>query len=150
MCTHGTEFSMATSKPEVLTTQAENKIETRSRRLHLGFRGRPEEWNMSELEHDMGLMKTCPNTKKWIWWNVWNCAFLNNAEQISVIGLAHHMNLLANKNYQKRNFLPKKHKHEKLFNCAQNALKLTYSNLQFQKFSGGETPGPPLHGEGRV
>ena len=28
------------------------------------------------------------------------------------------------------------------FLSCQNALKLTYSNLQFQKFSGGETPGP--------
>ena len=30
----------------------------------------------------------------------------------------------------------------------QNALKLTYSNVQIQKFSGGYTPGPPLQGRG--
>ena len=26
-----------------------------------------------------------------------------------------------------------------------NALKLTYGDIEIQKFSGGETPGPPLH-----
>ena len=26
-----------------------------------------------------------------------------------------------------------------------NALKLTYGDVEMQKFSGGETPGPPLH-----
>ena len=31
---------------------------------------------------------------------------------------------------------------------AQNALKLTYEHVQFQKISGGYTPGPPLKGEG--
>ena len=36
----------ATSKPEVLTTLAVGKIETRFRRLYLGFRGRPEEWSI--------------------------------------------------------------------------------------------------------
>jgi len=30
----------------------------------------------------------------------------------------------------------------------QNALKLTYEHLQFQKFSGGDTSGPPLKGGG--
>jgi len=28
-------------------------------------------------------------------------------------------------------------------------LKLTYSNLEFQKISGGGPPDPPLQGEGR-
>ncbi len=44
------KFNSATSKPEVLTTQAASKIETqfrkiemRFRRLHLGSRGRQEE-----------------------------------------------------------------------------------------------------------
>ena len=37
---------MATSKPEVLTIQAVSEIETRFWWLHLGFRGRPEEWNI--------------------------------------------------------------------------------------------------------
>ena len=32
------------------------------------------------------------------------------------------------------------------FSC-QNAPKLTYSNVRNQKFSGGETPGPPLQRE---
>ena len=36
---------MATSKPEVLTTRAVGNIETGFRRLYLGFRGRPGEWN---------------------------------------------------------------------------------------------------------
>jgi len=30
-----------------------------------------------------------------------------------------------------------------------NAQKLTYRHLGFQKFPGGDTPGPPLEGEGR-
>ena len=46
ICTGGTKFSMATSKPEVVTTQATSKIETRFRRLRLGFRGPPDEWNI--------------------------------------------------------------------------------------------------------
>ena len=29
----------------------------------------------------------------------------------------------------------------------QNVLKLTYANVGFKKFSGGETPGPPPSGE---
>ena len=36
---------MATSKPEVLTTSAVNKVETRFRRLHLGFRWRLDDWH---------------------------------------------------------------------------------------------------------
>ena len=32
--------------------------------------------------------------------------------------------------------------------CVQNALKLTYEHLWFQKFSGGDIPGPPLKGGG--
>ena len=31
---------------------------------------------------------------------------------------------------------------------AQNALKLTYNNVEIQKFSGGGPPDPPLQGEG--
>ena len=27
-----------------------------------------------------------------------------------------------------------------------NALKVTYGDVEIPKFSGGETPGPPLHG----
>ena len=27
---------------------------------------------------------------------------------------------------------------------SENALKLTYGDVEIQKFSGGETPGPPL------
>ena len=34
------------AKPEVLTTQAVSKIETRFRRLYIDFRGRSEEWNI--------------------------------------------------------------------------------------------------------
>ena len=30
-----------------------------------------------------------------------------------------------------------------------NALKLTYGNVEFQNFSGGNTPGPPIFGKGR-
>jgi len=46
-CAHSlTYLLMATSKPEVVTTLAVIKIETRFRRLYLGFRGRPEEWNI--------------------------------------------------------------------------------------------------------
>ena len=36
---------MATSKPEVLTTSAVNKVETRFRRLHRGFRWRLDDWH---------------------------------------------------------------------------------------------------------
>ena len=36
---------MAMSKPEVLTSQAVNKIEMQFRRLNLGFRGRIDERN---------------------------------------------------------------------------------------------------------
>ena len=32
---------------------------------------------------------------------------------------------------------------------SENASKLTYSNVEFQKFPGGCTPGPPLEAEGR-
>jgi hypothetical protein len=28
--------------------------------------------------------------------------------------------------------------------CLKNALKLTYGKVEFKKFSGGVTPGPPL------
>ena len=34
------------------------------------------------------------------------------------------------------------------FLACRNVLKLTYSNLQFQKFSGGETPDPAPNGQG--
>ena len=32
---------------------------------------------------------------------------------------------------------------------SENASKLTYSNVEFQKFPGGCTPGPPLEAEER-
>ena len=35
------------------------------------------------------------------------------------------------------------------FYLSQNALKLTCSNVEFQQFSAGETPGPPLQELGR-
>jgi len=31
------------------------------------------------------------------------------------------------------------------FYSAENALKFTYSKVEFQKISGGNTPGPPLY-----
>jgi hypothetical protein len=31
----------------------------------------------------------------------------------------------------------------------ENALKLIYGKVEFQKISGGSTPGPPLQGEGK-
>ena len=36
------------------------------------------------------------------------------------------------------------------FLACQNVPKLTYSHVGIQKFSGGETPGPPLRKGGRV
>ena len=42
---------MGMSKPEKLTTQAVSKIETRFRRLHLGFRGRTEGWNIDRQQN---------------------------------------------------------------------------------------------------
>ena len=34
------------NKQEVVMSTAVSEVETRFRRLHLGFRGRPEEWNI--------------------------------------------------------------------------------------------------------
>ena len=31
---------------------------------------------------------------------------------------------------------------------SENVLKLTYDNVELQKFSGGKTPGPPIKGRG--
>ena len=45
-------------------------------------------------------------------------------------------------------FLTTKPSAKNQFSFSKNVLKLTYSNVEFQNFSGGGLPDPPLQGEG--